>query len=79
MAKKDGSEIVVRRRILQHLGERVRDHRRKAGLTQEQLAERLYLSDAYVSLIERGGRNPPVTTVIQIARALGVRSDDLCT
>jgi transcriptional regulator with XRE-family HTH domain len=41
-------------------------------LTQEALAEALDLSVAYVSLIERGGRNPPYTTVVAIARALGV-------
>jgi transcriptional regulator with XRE-family HTH domain len=41
-------------------------------MTQEALAEALQLSVAYVSLIERGGRNPPYTTVVAIARALGV-------
>jgi transcriptional regulator with XRE-family HTH domain len=57
---------------LRLLGERVREHRRSRGLTQEALAESLDLSVAYVSLIERGGRNPPYTTVVAIARALGV-------
>jgi transcriptional regulator with XRE-family HTH domain len=31
-----------------------------------------------VSLIERGGRNPPYTTVIAIAHALGVSPRDIC-
>ena len=57
---------------LQQLGARVRTHRRSRGMTQEALAEALQLSVAYVSLIERGGRNPPYTTVVAIARALGV-------
>ncbi len=61
-----------RREELRLLGERVREHRRTRGLTQEGLAEALDLSVAYVSLIERGGRNPPYTTVVAIARALGV-------
>jgi len=61
-----------RRDDLRKLGERVREHRRHRGLTQEALAEALDLSVAYVSLIERGGRNPPYTTVVAIARALGV-------
>jgi transcriptional regulator with XRE-family HTH domain len=61
-----------RREELRRLGERVREHRRSRGLTQEALAESLELSVAYVSLIERGGRNPPYTTVVAIARALGV-------
>jgi transcriptional regulator with XRE-family HTH domain len=61
-----------RREELRRLGERVREQRRNRGLTQEALAEALDLSVAYGSLIERGGRNPPYTTVVAIARALGV-------
>jgi transcriptional regulator with XRE-family HTH domain len=61
-----------RKEELRKLGERVREQRRSRGLTQEALAEALDLSVAYVSLIERGGRNPPYTTVVAIARALGV-------
>ena len=66
-----------RRAVLKMLGDSVRTWRRDRGLTQEALAERLDLSVAYVSLIERGGRNPPFTTVIEIARALGVAPGDL--
>jgi transcriptional regulator with XRE-family HTH domain len=55
-----------------------RARRRDAGLTQEELAGRLGLSIAYVSLIERGGRNPPFTTVVAIAHALGVSPRDIC-
>jgi transcriptional regulator with XRE-family HTH domain len=62
----------LRKEVLRRLGERVRGLRRTRGLTQEALARSLGLSVAYVSLIERGGRNPPVTTVVAIARALGV-------
>jgi transcriptional regulator with XRE-family HTH domain len=61
-----------RREDLRRLGERIREQRRQRGMTQEALAEALELSVAYVSLIERGGRNPPYTTVVAIARALGV-------
>jgi len=57
---------------LQSLGARIKKWRTTAGLTQAGLAERLDISVAYVSLIERGGRNPPITTVAAIARALGV-------
>jgi transcriptional regulator with XRE-family HTH domain len=58
--------------VLVRLGERIRDERRRRGFTQAELAETLNLSVAYVSLIERGGRNPSFTTVVAIARALGV-------
>ena len=61
-----------RREVLRKLGEKVRSYRHERGLTQEALAESLDLSVAYVSLIERGQRNPPYTTVVAIAHALGV-------
>jgi transcriptional regulator with XRE-family HTH domain len=67
-----------RRDVLRQLGAKVRSLRRERGLTQESLAESLDLSIAYVSLIERGGRNPPYTTVVAIARALGVSPRDIC-
>ncbi len=65
------------REVLRRLGENVRAARRERGLTQEDLAELLDISVAYVSLIERGGRNPPVTTVFAIAHALRVSPSDL--
>ena len=67
-----------RREVLRKLGEKVREYRHERGLTQEALAESLDLSVAYVSLIERGGRNPPYTTVVAIAHALGVSPRDMC-
>jgi transcriptional regulator with XRE-family HTH domain len=67
-----------RREVLRKLGEKVREIRHERGLTQEALAESLDLSVAYVSLIERGGRNPPYTTVVDIAHALGVSPRDIC-
>ena len=67
-----------RQEVLRKLGERVRALRHERGLTQEALAGSLDLSVAYVSLIERGGRNPPYTTVVAIALALGVSPRDMC-
>jgi transcriptional regulator with XRE-family HTH domain len=58
--------------ILRRLGERIRQQRQKKKMTQQALARSMRLSVAYVSLIERGGRNPPVTTVVELARTLGV-------
>lgn len=63
---------------LRRLGERVRTLRGERGVTQLELAVSLHLSVAYVSLIERGARNPPYTTVVAIARALGVSARDVC-
>jgi ribosome-binding protein aMBF1 (putative translation factor) len=73
MATRSRNSRDPKREELRRLGERVREHRRTKGLTQETLAQALDLSVAYVSLIERGGRNPPYTTVMAIARALAVQ------
>ena len=73
MARKRKVADDPRRETLRRLGERVRNLRFQRGFTQQELAEMLGISIAYMSLIERGGRNPPFTTVVAIAEALGVR------
>jgi transcriptional regulator with XRE-family HTH domain len=72
MATRTRTQRDPKREDLRRLGERIRAERHARGLTQDSLAQALRLSVAYVSLIERGGRNPPYTTVLAIARALGV-------
>lgn len=63
--------------LLGRLGASLVEARRAAGLTQEDLAEASGYSVAYVSLLERGARNPPVLTLANLARALGVTSAQL--
>jgi DNA-binding XRE family transcriptional regulator len=67
------------REMLIHLGEMVRWYRLDRGLTQEALAESIGLSVPYLSLIENGKRNPPYTTVVTIAQALGISARDLAS
>lgn len=50
----------------------LRDARLKAGLTQQQLADRLKRSDNFVSYVERGERMLDVLEFIEYAQALGV-------
>lgn len=66
------SKTDPRRAQLAALGSRIQKHRKAREITQAELAEKLNISVAYVSLIERGGRNPPFTTVLALAKALGV-------
>ena len=44
-----------------------------AGLSQEALAERANLSADFLGFIERGENVPTLTTILQLARALGVQ------
>ena len=58
-------------------GELLRDHRRAADLTQEELAERAGISPRSISDLERGGAHVPRRdTVGLIARALGLTGSE---
>lgn len=59
------------------LGRRIRDARMRAGLSQEQLAERLGWTKQTYSSRERGQRMPSPLDVADIARTLGVTTDEL--
>jgi transcriptional regulator with XRE-family HTH domain len=51
----------------------LRDMRERAGLSQDELAAKSGLSQAQISQLERGQtRNPGVSTLMQLADALGV-------
>ena len=66
--------------ILQHrrlLGEAIRAERKKAGVSQEKLAEKASLSTVFISRVERGKESPSVDSLVKIARALGVRVREL--
>lgn len=52
--------------------------RRKAGITQETLADRCCLHRTEVSLLERGGREPRLGTLVKLASALDVSIESLC-
>jgi transcriptional regulator with XRE-family HTH domain len=58
-------------------GVRLRELRLKAGMTQEQVADRAGLAREYVSGAETGRRNATLTTIYQLADALGVDAGEL--
>jgi transcriptional regulator with XRE-family HTH domain len=59
------------------VGSNVRRCREAAGLSQEDLAARMGVDQAYVSRLEAGQRNPTIVTVWHVAKALGVEPSDL--
>jgi len=63
--------------ILKELGERIRELRKKKGLSQLRLAYRAEISKTYLSDLERGKRNPSIGLLLRIAEALGVSLTDL--
>ena len=58
-------------------GQRVRELRLAAGMTQEDLAERCGLFRTYLSRIETGLANPTLTMIHALAGSLGVSVTDL--
>jgi transcriptional regulator with XRE-family HTH domain len=59
------------------LGKRIKEERNKCRLTQQQLAEEVELSDAFIGQIERGERCPTLETLISISNRLNVSVDYL--
>lgn len=59
------------------VGRNIRAYRTKKKMTQEQLAEKVGLTVAFIGMIERGDKMPSFETFIKIANALEVSADVL--
>jgi transcriptional regulator with XRE-family HTH domain len=59
------------------LGHRIRHFRGERGLTLDQLGDRVGLAGSQLSLIENGRREPKLSTLQDVATALGVELTDL--
>lgn len=59
------------------LGKRIQDLRKKAGLKQEELAERVDLTTKYIQFIETAHRIPSLKALYRIANALNIKVSDL--
>jgi transcriptional regulator with XRE-family HTH domain len=57
-------------------GKRVRELRKEAGLTQEELADYAELDRSYIGSIERGERNLSIENVCRLANALEISPAD---
>lgn len=64
--------------VLITFGENLRFHRNQKGLAQEKLAELADLDRTYISLLERGKRNPTLICIAKLAKVLEIGFDDLC-
>ena len=64
---------------LQEIGERIVEHRKKLGLTQEALAEKANLTTQFVSYAELGKRAMRPENLLKLSAALEVSADYLLT
>lgn len=53
------------------IGEQLKDERLKAGLTQEQLAEKIGTKKSFISRVERGHADIQLSTLFKLFRGLG--------
>lgn len=57
------------------LGERIKALRTQNGLTQSALAEKIFVSESYIALIECGKRNPSSEIISKLSEHFGVSAD----
>lgn len=66
-----------RRSTEETFGEVLREVRLERGLSQEELGQACDRHRTYISRLERGANSPTLSTIVQLADALGVRPSDL--
>lgn len=67
------------KQFLQRLGDRIRERRAAANLTQAALAEKCGLHRTFIGSVERGERNVALLSLRKIAKALRTTPAELLT
>ncbi len=63
--------------IVELFGKVLRELREANHISQERLAEYCELDRTYISLLERGLRQPTLTTIFKLAKALNISPEQL--
>jgi transcriptional regulator with XRE-family HTH domain len=61
----------------EELGKRIKEYRTSKGITLQELADRTGLTKGYLSKIENSEKAPPVSTLINLIRALNIGISDI--
>ena len=69
--------MITKKEILIKFGEKVREVRKKKGLSQEELSFKADLHRTYIGMIERAEKNITLLNIEKIANALEVSINDL--
>ena len=59
------------------LGRAIKAHRERLGLSQEKLADRCGFDRTYISMLERGKRNPSLMNLLRLAEGLETSVSEL--
>jgi transcriptional regulator with XRE-family HTH domain len=63
--------------LIKIFGQVLRELREKENISQEKLAEYCDLDRTYISLLERGLRQPTITTLFKLSKALNIKPSAL--
>ena len=63
--------------VIEIFGNVLREIRDDNHISQEKLAEYCDLDRTYISLLERGLRQPTITTIFKLAKALNISPSEL--
>jgi transcriptional regulator with XRE-family HTH domain len=63
--------------VVEIFGKVLRELRESNQISQEKLAEYCELDRTYISLLERGLRQPTITTIFKLAKALNISPSQL--
>jgi transcriptional regulator with XRE-family HTH domain len=69
--------MTAEQKFLSSFGKRLATIRKRKGITQEKLADIVEVHRTYIGFIEQGKRNPSISNVYKIAKALKVPIKDL--
>jgi len=70
-------EIKMDKSILKFFGKKIRTIRLEQKLSQEELAYKAGLHRTYIGMIERGEKNISLLNIEKVAKALGVKIQEL--
>ncbi|MBW8325073.1 MAG: helix-turn-helix transcriptional regulator [Prolixibacteraceae bacterium] len=59
--------------VIEVFGKVLRELREKKNISQEKLAEYCELDRTYISLLERGHRQPTIIIIFKLAKALNIK------
>lgn len=64
-------------RVEEIFGQILRKHRTRSSLSQEKLSQECGLDRSYISLLERGLRQPSLTTILLLSKTLNISAESL--
>jgi DNA-binding XRE family transcriptional regulator len=69
--------MILEEKRLKIFGARIEAARKKKGMTQEELAEKVGVSQAMINFIEKGKKKPSLETTLAIANEFDTTVDSL--